>query len=137
MLKIILTLIMLGILSYTDFTTQKIPNKITFPFFVIGLMMSGFPNMIGIALIVILFLMGTYYILPMGDVKMFMALCFMVGGIVSLYTLALSQFLLIAFHFAKKGKAGIYEIKTKSYPLAPFVMVSYIVIIGLRFGGVL
>jgi hypothetical protein len=82
-------------------------------------------------------LAGALNLLPMGDVKMYMALCFLCGYKISVFVLLLSQLLLIVFHFVKRGKNGVNEIKTVSYPLAPFVLIAYIVIVILYIGGVL
>lgn len=128
---------MLVLLAISDYKYKIIPNKITFPCMIIGLCINGIPNIWSIIIVVILMLMGGFYILPMGDVKMYMALCFFVSPYTFLLVFLFSQILIIAFHFTKRKKEALKEVKTSTYPLAPFVLMGYIVVLLLQFGGVL
>lgn len=136
-LSYILTFIMLVFLSITDYKYKKIPNKITFPCMLLGLSLNGIPGFWSWFFIGVLLLFGALYLMPMGDIKMYMALCFFLSPYSVLFVLLFSQILLITFHFFKKRKNALKEIKTTSYPLAPFVLMAFVVILILQLGGVL
>ena len=129
----VITFIMLIVLSYTDCKTQRIPNTVTFPCMLIGLTMRGFPSLITILFVVMLFLFGAVNILPMGDVKMYMAVGFLLSGGAGFLVLLVSQCILIVYSIIKKGSVYIWQDRVTSYPLAPFVFVSYVILIIAKF----
>ena len=77
-IKITITIIILIISGISDIKYYKIPNFITFPGMIIGLLLSGFPvkteGWVALGLLVLLFFVGMFRIMGMGDLKLIMAL---------------------------------------------------------------
>ena len=121
----LITAVMLVMLSYTDYKTQKIPNAITFPCMLIGFTLHGFPSFTTWIFLVVVFALGAINLLPMGDVKMYMATGFLLSGQAGFIILLFSQLLLILFHMIKRKSVLVWKDKITSYPLAPFVLIAY------------
>ena len=77
------TLAVVGASACFDAKYRRVPNYITFPAMVIGLLLAGFPftkeSYIRLFALLIIFLLGQNRLMGMGDLKMIMAVAALRG----------------------------------------------------------
>lgn len=125
----VIAILMLVILSVTDIKKRKIPNKVTFPCMALGIVLSAMHggNIVWILwTLLAFFLLGTFYVLSMGDVKMMMAVVLISNPVHGISTFIASQIILASVHFIYRKKLALGEISTRTYPLASFVLMGYL-----------
>lgn len=75
--SLIFVTIVLSVAATTDLLSLKVPNKLTFPAMLIGLLLCGFPfskeSYIRLLWCVLFFFIGYFRIMGMGDLKLCMA----------------------------------------------------------------
>lgn len=98
-MSLIIAYFLLSVSAYLDIRYRKVPNVLTFPSICIGLFLCGFPfskeSYIRIAWCVLLFLLGSFRLMGMGDLKLCMAVlalrgmtemtCMLAGGIILIF----------------------------------------------------
>ena len=116
----------------TDIQKRKIPNIISFPAIIAGLVITGIYGCI-----IIFFFIGMLNIIGLGDIKLLMALTAIGGYSMALYSFAIAIFSLfvyamitdpisIYFYIEKlKQRLRLRRFpvdKNKKYPFAPFLL---------------
>lgn len=114
-LTLMITLCILIIASCTDVQTQKVPNIVTFPAMVVGLIFSLYPNpfetVIRIGWIVVLLVIGSMRIMGMGDLKLCMAVMTLRGAQEASIMLFTGSILLLIYCLVTEEKDTVESIK--------------------------
>lgn len=134
-----------------DHKTRRVPNTLTFPMMVSGLLLNIFfsPHRlpeIGAALLICL-LFGMLPGVGMGDIKLLMGMCMYLTGINTMLALALASILVLAVRFIHEPKATLwmvflrrlrpiskeeasYKSDWNSVPFAPYLLCAVILVEG-------
>lgn len=138
-------LAVLVISAITDMKTRKVPNVVTFPAMILGIVltatMNGSDMLFRIVWLVFLFFFGTLGLMGMGDLKLLMALVALRGMGETSLTLLFGSLLLIAYCLVTETTAmtetlkdtgrfltigtGIRKLSDSEYPFAPFFAIAY------------
>lgn len=143
-LSLAVTLAVLAAASCTDMHSYKIPNKVTFPAMAAGLLLCGFPfsarAYIRIAWMCLFFVIGSFRIMGMGDLKLCMAVTAL-RGIEETWPMMLAGSLILFLYClfldpeeAKRGLRDLYCMlkyrvrparTRRAYPFAVFLALGY------------
>lgn len=141
-----LTLAVVGASACFDAKYRRVPNYITFPAMVIGLLLAGFPftkeSYIRLFALLIIFLLGQTRLMGMGDLKMIMAVAAWRGYREAWWMFLLGVLIMTAFCFLTeprqtaeafhnvfrlfKYRTGTLERNGKEYPFAVFLALGYL-----------
>lgn len=136
--------------TITDIKTMKIPNYITLPAFIIGIVLSfagcGWKEtLIRLGMVVALFLVYAIHLLAGGDIKILMALTMLQGVLPMLFTVIIGNLILLgltaikspssAREYIRKGlffMNGVeYGVDKRKVALSPYLLAGYtFVLIG-------
>lgn len=154
MLSYIATLIIVLIAAVFDCKTKKIPNWLILAGLITGILMNIVYKatltdiFVKIAVMVVILIFGSFRLLGMGDIKLWLVMTLLIGGIYSSVIICSGSILLIIYAIIKdKGEAfrtvfisaydtvsnkrinkDIKEISSKGYPLAVFLIIPTVVI---------
>lgn len=146
--SLIFTYILLGLASYYDLKIRRIPNKLTFFCMILGLMFSKFPyteeSHIRVIGCIVLFLLGSFRLMGLGDIKLCMAVMCLRGIQETVWMMAGGIVLLFLYCIWKEPKGikssfeGIYQFfryripiqirSQETYPFAVFLGIAYTVL---------
>lgn len=141
MLTITLCLYFLCIASVFDVETHKIPNDISFPAILTGLITSIIRNQVDLILliisVVILLIIGLFGLMGMGDIKLLIAISTFVGPQLMFFVLIYAEIMLVLYSFIVKKTSfaiAINSIKKRyisknlkgGIPFAPFITASFV-----------
>ena len=139
----VLTIIPLSV--YFDLRERRIPNFLTFPFILIGLVFSFYISkeefIVRLLTLIIFFLFGSMRLLGMGDLKLLMAIIALRGPFEGIYTLLCAALLMIWYCMMERPADTVISLKNtflyfavrkpitvedgKAYPFALFIAVGY------------
>lgn len=143
--------------SVIDIKTHKIPNKVTFPAFLIILLaafISDVPKgeiVMRLLIVAVLFFAGAFLrkLIGLGDIKLIMVLIMACGGSYALFSVTMAFIFFILFVIIKEAiesQAVIWHLNnianflrtgslmfddSKPYPFAPFLFLGYLIITGI------
>ncbi len=149
--------------AITDLISRKIPNWLILIGLIGGIGINIYEHLtikealFRLAIIVVILLLGTLRMLGMGDIKLWIVLTILIGGMYSSMIICIASILLVLFAIAKDGKKAlvtafvsasdviinkkinkeIKEISNKGYPLAVFMVFPTAVFVALGLAGVL
>ena len=147
MIKEILAVLLCLVAAYYDKKTLRIPNTLTFGSLFLGLCLSSSWEEFGFKIlgIVFLFFFGMFRFMGMGDLKLWMALCAILGFLDSAYAIGIGAFLLILHGLLQDPKETLQIIKLtfsqfiyikkvqpfeqKEYAFAPYILCGLILLL--------
>ena len=111
------TMVVLVLSACWDYQTHRIPNFITFPALIIGLVTTPYFNSYAeiaprLIFILILFVLGGLCIMGLGDIKLLMGVAAFQGVLATLIALTIAEVMIIMRQLIKNPKSGIEDIKT-------------------------
>lgn len=102
----VLCLALLASSAATDFVCRRIPNYITIPFFIVGLILTGLvaplDYIVKITAALAVFLFGMTGLLGLGDIKLIMALCVIWNPIYVMCAILVVSMLIVVVDYVKK-----------------------------------
>ena len=155
MYEFIISLILLLLASIIDVKTKKIPNMLTFPAILLGIIWIFYTSIsthiftemiFRLVLFVLIFFFGMTGLIGLGDIKLFMALSLLNSPFVLLSSIAIAGFLLVIVKLVQnpnetkqKMFSGIMMVRTKhiqkidkdnnnTVAFAPYITTSYLII---------
>lgn len=149
--QIAVCLVFLLAAAVTDGKIRKIPNWITFPFILCGLLFSGLTDaesLISKAIfLIIVFLFGWTGLIGLGDIKLIMGLGAMWDPIWALLSVALASLSIFvanavkyphivwlqiqdAFRYVTRRKGLPQKTESNSVPFAPYLFTAYVLLQG-------
>lgn len=154
-ISLLLSSAILIISAITDIKYMKIPNWLTFPAIIAGILLSGFPlstvSYIRILWIAIFFLLyGTNVLGGSGDVKLMMAIIALQGVYRAFLMIAIGAFSMMGFCLVTNRGETAFSIKSilntakyrmnmlyhsRKYPFAPFLTAGYFLSFLIDKGG--
>ena len=152
-LTILITITILAIASYTDLKYRRVPNWLTFPGMITGILLCGIfergdlvSRLIWLA---IFFFIGMLAIMGMGDLKLMMAVIALRGIMTASITLLAGAMLLLVYCIVTEGPKKVLDgfklamkcmllgnyknkFEGKEYPFAVFISMGYVCTIMIR-----
>lgn len=135
-----------------DVKTRRIPNALTFPMILCGLLLSIFlrPDALYMSVIGIIISFFFSFIpgIGMGDIKLIMGLCFYINPIHVMLAFALASILVVVKHLIKNPKSlnmfimTLYlgmltnpekKVPSNSVVFAPYLLISTVIIEGATY----
>lgn len=140
-----LTTILLLLASINDILYYKVPNKITFPAMIIGLLLCGFPFTVKsyyrLTWLFIFFFIGMFRIMGMGDLKLCMAVLCLRGPMETAIMMFVGSVLLFIYCLLSDKEetldflksllnnflyhTGVLKLSNNVYPFALFLALGY------------
>ena len=139
-----LLFLILVIAAIWDYLYQKIPNWLICIGLIIGLISSPYSIFERVLSLFILFIIGMFGLMGLGDIKLWMVMAMFLGFIKSCYVIGLAALLLILHQFIKnwKNTMNILTISLKdfwltkkirifdqiSYAFSPYILISFVIL---------
>lgn len=115
-LSLVITLAVLMVAAVTDATSYHIPNLLTFPAIIVGLLLCRFPfsveSWIRVIWLAIFFALGTLHIMGMGDLKLCMAVLALRGIGETWRMLLAGAILLFMYCLVTQPDSTVYALKS-------------------------
>jgi len=162
MAHLIFTVVIVLTAALIDFKTMKIPNWLILIGLIGGIGIGIYDHLsikewlMRVAVIICIFALGYLRMLGMGDIKLWIVLTLLLGGIWSSLIICISSVLLIVYAVSKDKKnittvfvsandvlmnkkinKDIMEINKKGYPLAVFMVIPTLIITVLGIIGLI
>lgn len=139
-----LLFLILVIAAIWDYLYQKIPNWFICIGLIIGWISSPYSIFERVLSLFILFIIGMFGLMGLGDIKLWMVMAMFLGFIKSCYVIGLAALLLILHQFIKnwKNTMNILTISLKdfwltkkirifdqiSYAFSPYILISFVIL---------
>lgn len=148
---LIVGLLFLAVAAVWDARTRTIPNRLTFPFIIIGLVFTCLTApedlLIKAVFLAALFLFGMSGLIGLGDIKLVMGLGVLDRPEIALCSVAIASLLLLAGHFIRRPSGPPLRLRNgfiylllktpapqrtrdNSVPFAPYLLAAYILLQG-------
>lgn len=152
-LSVLITITILAIASYTDLKYRRVPNWLTFPGMITGILLCGIFERGDLTSrliwLIAFFFIGMLAIMGMGDLKLMMAIIALRGIMTASITLLAGSLLLLFYCIITEGIDKVWsgfkiaitclrlnninrELEGKKYPFAVFISMGYICTFILR-----